>query len=336
MSMKMNPSDATSSTLSFGVQSTATLAAKTSIKKEDGESLVVPAVPPAALADRLIECTFQTLGIAAAIIFGVWSIKAYECSIAANQLASQANMLATQASALAYTANQLTLLSFCASNSDVRFKPTCDGVFEFMAATGGRLDVIAAEAGIKAAPAWGSEPTSTSSLTASSSSTPTPIFSTSFPSNSHSSSFLSVPSSAPSFTQSPPLSPSGTTPTTASSFPSSKPLSNSISSSLSASRFTLSGSFPPASASAAAAVSSESRLTSARTSSPSFPPTLKPPPPTSTISVASAPHSVRELPFGAIVGIVVAAVVLAVVVASTMIKRIRSPYPYRGIAIQRV
>ncbi|KAK7013317.1 hypothetical protein R3P38DRAFT_1511835 [Favolaschia claudopus] len=316
MSMKMNPSDATSSTLSFAVQSTATLAARTSFKKEDGENLVIPAVPPAALSHRLIECTFQTLGIAAAIIFGVWSIKAYECSIAANQLASQANMLATQASALAYTANQLALLSFCASNSDVRFKPTCDGVFEFMAATGGQLDVIAAEAGIKAAPSWGPEPTSTSALAGSPSSTPTPIIST----------------------QSPPLSPSGTTPTAASSFPSSKSLSNSISSSSSASRFTLSGSFPAASASAAAAASSEStsRLTSARTSSPSFPPTLKPPPPTSTISVASAPHFVQELPFGAIVGIVVAAVVLAVVVASTMIKRIRSPYPYRGIAIQRV
>ncbi|KAK7028722.1 hypothetical protein R3P38DRAFT_3190344 [Favolaschia claudopus] len=232
--------EATSSALSFGAQSTATLGASPHAvsdvshprKKADNESPLHPTSPPS-LADRLIECTFQTLGIAAAIIFGVRSIKAYECSIAANQLAAQANTLATQASELAYTANQLTLLSFCASNSDPRFNPTCEGVLEFMAAQGGRLDEIAAEAGIKAGLSSPSDPTSSSSA-ASPSSTPIPEFSTAFPTSLPSSSVhlsLSTSPPSPSFSFTPssslsppaslPLSPPVTTHTTDSQLPTS-------------------------------------------------------------------------------------------------------------------
>ncbi|KAK6985175.1 hypothetical protein R3P38DRAFT_3230838 [Favolaschia claudopus] len=60
------------------------------------ENVYIPTPSPAFLADRLIEYTFQILGIATGIIFSVWSVKAYHSINArsmANELALEANKL---------------------------------------------------------------------------------------------------------------------------------------------------------------------------------------------------------------------------------------------------
>lgn len=105
-----------------------------------GSSPVILSPPSCTLQDRLIEYTFQIIGIAAAIIFGVWSIKSYSTSITANSLSSQSVDLATQANNIAQTSiqqtiyqNQLALLSFCVENTNVKFNETCLEVLEFMA-----------------------------------------------------------------------------------------------------------------------------------------------------------------------------------------------------------
>ncbi|KAK6980791.1 hypothetical protein R3P38DRAFT_3118118, partial [Favolaschia claudopus] len=118
------------------------------------DTTYIPTPSPAFLAARLIEYTFQILGIAAAIIFGIWSVKAYECSLTANELALEANKLTVQASELASTANQLALLSFCMSNDDPKFSRTCEAVLDFMASAGGGagLDAIALKTGMKMIP----------------------------------------------------------------------------------------------------------------------------------------------------------------------------------------
>jgi hypothetical protein len=96
--------------------------------------------PPTPSTPHPIEYAFQILGIAAAIIFGVWSIKSYDAANTANHLSSQSISLATDANNIAKTSlqqtiyqNQLGLLSFCAENTDARFNQTCAAVLEFMA-----------------------------------------------------------------------------------------------------------------------------------------------------------------------------------------------------------
>jgi hypothetical protein len=128
--------------------------------------------PPFTLRDHLIEYTFQILGITAAIIFGVWSIKSYSTSITANSLSSRSLSLATQANDIAQTSfqqtmyqNQLALLSFCAGNKDTRFNETCVEVLEFMAppsatdpSGGGGLAIIAFAVMIAATPSASETP----------------------------------------------------------------------------------------------------------------------------------------------------------------------------------
>ncbi|KAK6985150.1 hypothetical protein R3P38DRAFT_3230808 [Favolaschia claudopus] len=116
------------------------------------ENVYIPTPSPAFLADRLIEYTFQILGIATGIIFSVWSVKAYHSINArsmANELALEANKLTVRASELASTANQIALLSFCMSNDDARSSRTCEAVLDFMASAGeASLDAIASQTGI--------------------------------------------------------------------------------------------------------------------------------------------------------------------------------------------
>ncbi|KAJ7336730.1 hypothetical protein DFH08DRAFT_813053 [Mycena albidolilacea] len=96
--------------------------------------------PPTSSTPHPIEYAFQILGIAAAIIFGVWSIKSYDAANTANHLSSHSISLAADANNIAETSlqqtiyqNQLGLLSFCAGNTDARFNETCAAVLEFMA-----------------------------------------------------------------------------------------------------------------------------------------------------------------------------------------------------------
>ncbi|KAJ7857193.1 hypothetical protein B0H13DRAFT_1902326 [Mycena leptocephala] len=129
------------------------------------------------LRDHLIEYIFQILGITAAIVFGVWSIKSYSISIAANSLSSQSLSLARKANDIAQMSfqqtiyqNRLALLSFCMGNTDVRFNETCVEVLEFMAPTSvttsgpGGLAGIASAVGITSASPT-STPTGSASLT---------------------------------------------------------------------------------------------------------------------------------------------------------------------------
>ncbi|KAK7006420.1 hypothetical protein R3P38DRAFT_2794140 [Favolaschia claudopus] len=179
------------------------------------DTTYIPTPSPALLAARLIEYTFQILGIAAAIIFGIWSVKAYQCSLTANELALEANKLTVRASELASTANQLALLSFCTSNDDPGFNRTCEAVLDFMASGGGAgLDAIALQTGMKMIPVSSSS-TASSAPPKNLPSWPT----SSSPPSSNSRSLTTMasalyflnPSSSPSDQQTPPRPPSSST-----------------------------------------------------------------------------------------------------------------------------
>ncbi|KAJ7580179.1 hypothetical protein C8J56DRAFT_1104056 [Mycena floridula] len=76
----------------------------------------------------IVDYVFNFIGIAAAVIFGIWSIKAYDATLCANRLstnaldaANVANNLAQdtmkQAMKQALLSNQLAMLAFCFSNN---------------------------------------------------------------------------------------------------------------------------------------------------------------------------------------------------------------------------
>jgi hypothetical protein len=135
------PSTATQ-TLTKPADTTATTPTTTpSSSSPTNSSAAASFQPQSTLQERLIEYTFQLLGISAAIIFGVWSVKSYSTSLTANSLSNQALALAKQANDIAQTSfqqtiyqNQLALLAFCVGATDARFNETCSVVIELMAA----------------------------------------------------------------------------------------------------------------------------------------------------------------------------------------------------------
>lgn len=80
---------------------------------------------------RILDYFFQLVGLAAAIIFGVWAVKAYDVALQANSLALQANSLATTGLDLAAQGNRqstvatlMDLYTFCVQINSVRLRDT--------------------------------------------------------------------------------------------------------------------------------------------------------------------------------------------------------------------
>ncbi|KAH8827921.1 hypothetical protein DL96DRAFT_1600879 [Flagelloscypha sp. PMI_526] len=83
---------------------------------------------------EILNFAFQLVGLAAAIIFGVWSVRAYEASVEANRLSAQSLNAATTANAQSVLANQLAMYSFCSQSDsnlniqDAKLNHTCSVV----------------------------------------------------------------------------------------------------------------------------------------------------------------------------------------------------------------
>ncbi|KAF7376337.1 hypothetical protein MSAN_00049200 [Mycena sanguinolenta] len=92
--------------------------------------------PPPTLRDDRVEYTFQILGIAAAMVFGVWSVKSYSTSVTANSLSVHSNDIAQAGFQQTIYQNQLALLAFCVANTDAGFNETCAGVLDAMSSGG--------------------------------------------------------------------------------------------------------------------------------------------------------------------------------------------------------
>jgi hypothetical protein len=73
--------------------------------------------------NRLIDIILEVVGLSAAILFGVWSIKSYNAAVAANTMSKDALAYAHVANNVSFMAleqswagNVLALISFCVSN----------------------------------------------------------------------------------------------------------------------------------------------------------------------------------------------------------------------------
>ncbi|KAH8832370.1 hypothetical protein DL96DRAFT_1704444 [Flagelloscypha sp. PMI_526] len=66
---------------------------------------------------KMLNFAFQLVGLIAAIIFGIWSVRAYDASVEANRLSTQSLNAAATANELSILASQLSFYSFC-SQSD--------------------------------------------------------------------------------------------------------------------------------------------------------------------------------------------------------------------------
>ncbi|KAJ7144034.1 hypothetical protein C8R44DRAFT_759314 [Mycena epipterygia] len=141
-----SPAQGNTGNSAIAFSKTQMLAKSSDPTKNTSTTMTAPAsapliIPPTSFTFKdHLEYTFQILGITAAIVFGIWSIKSYSTSMTANSLSTQSLNLATAANDIAQMSfqqtiyqNRLALLSFCVGNTDVRFNETCVEVFQFMA-----------------------------------------------------------------------------------------------------------------------------------------------------------------------------------------------------------